>query len=79
MGRPARYSVDDALQGRATFFGGVMTRTRRLSTSLLVITALGALGGCVIPSQQDTVVPKRVVETPKISPEATANTSVLDE
>ena len=49
-----------------------MTRTRRLSTSLLVITALGALGGCVIPSQQDTVVPKRFVETPKISPEATA-------
>lgn len=49
-----------------------MTRTTRLSTSFIALVTLATLGGCVIPSQQDTVVPKRFVETPTISAQATA-------
>lgn len=71
MGRSARYSVREALPGRTTF-GGVMTRTSRLSTSFLALATLGALGGCVIPSQQATVAPKRFVETPTITAQASA-------
>ncbi len=48
-----------------------MRRLRRAATPLLALALLGSLSSCVIPSNQDTAIPKRFVESPKISPKAT--------